>query len=284
MSRIAVAVALCSVWAVAPLARQPTMRFEVASVKRNNTDAPPSSRFPLGPGDAYAPGTLFSATNQPLINYIRFAFARSQGEQLRLPAWVYDERFDISGRAAGEPTKDDMRRMVRALLSERFKLAWHVEQREAAVLELVRAKPGESGAQLTRHAGGEPCQPDAPPPADASFAAIPCGSAGLVSSLIPGRARISARGEPIAKLAALLSNNSFAGMDRVVLDHTALPGSFDFTVEWAVPVEPLSGRANDDVGPTLDVALRQQLGLILRPTRSLIDVVLIDHIERPTPD
>jgi len=284
MNRIAVAVAICSVWAVVSLAQQPAVRFEVASVKQNNTDAPPSSRFPLGPGDAYAPGTLFSATNQPLINYVRFAFGRSQGEQLRLPAWAYDERFDIQGRAAGEPTKDDMRGMVRALLSERFKLVWHVEQREAAVLELVLAKPGELGSRLRRHTASDPCQPGAPPPADAKFAAIPCGSAGFVSALSPGRASVSARGEPIARLATLLSNNSFAGVDRVVLDHTGLMGPFDFGVEWAIPVEPLSGRVTDDIGPPLDVALRRQLGLTLRPTRSLIDVPVIDHIERPTPD
>ena len=81
----------------------------MTSVKANTPNAPPTSRFPLGPGDAYLPGTLFSATNQPLITYIRFAFAKSQGELLRVPAWAYHETFDIQGRASGDPTKDDMR-------------------------------------------------------------------------------------------------------------------------------------------------------------------------------
>lgn len=258
----------------------------MASVKRNTSGDQPSSRFPLGPGDAYVNGSLFSATNQPLINYIRFAFKRSQGELLRLPSWVYDERFDIQARAAGEPTKDDMRRMMGALLAARFNLAWHVEQREESVLELVLTKPGELGPQLTRHATGQPCGPDATHPRDPTFAAIPCG-AGLVSATSPGRSRISGRAEPIAKLAGLLSNNSFAEVDRVVLDRTGLIGAFDFTVEWAPSVrsaEPLSRPLGDDAGPPLDVALRRQLGLTLRPTRAPVDVLVIDRVERPKPD
>src|SRR3954469_5506478 len=109
---------------------EPTHTFEVASVKADTTDRPATSRFPLGPGDAYVSGTLFSATNFPLIAYIRFAFGRSQGEMLRAPSWVYDERFDIQGRATGEPSKGDMRLLVRALLAERFKLTWHTEPHE----------------------------------------------------------------------------------------------------------------------------------------------------------
>ena len=265
---------------------QAPLAFEVASVKPNTSNATPFSRFPLGPGDAYVAGSLFSATNQPLINYIRFAFGRSQGELLRLPSWVYDERFDIQARAAGEPTKDDMRLMIRALLAARFNVTWHVERREEPVLELVLAKPGEFGPQLARHTTGQPCGQDAPRRADPKFDAIPCG-AGLVSATSPGRASISGRAEPIVKLAGLLSNNSFAGVDRVVLDRTGLTGTFDFSVEWAVPVrsvEPLFRPVGDDVGPPLEVALRRQLGLTLRPTRAPIDVLVIDRVEQPTPD
>src|SRR5436853_1503343 len=81
--------------------------FEVASVKSNKSTAQAMSRFPLGPGDAYVPGNLFVATNQPLIAYLRFAFKLSQGELLDLPTWVYDEHFDVAARATGSPTKDE---------------------------------------------------------------------------------------------------------------------------------------------------------------------------------
>ena len=260
-------------------------RFEVASIKPNTTDAPATSRFPLGPGDAYVAGTLFAATNQPLINFVRFAFGRSQGELLRLPAWIYDERFDIQGRATGEPTKDDMRLMVRALLAERFKLAWHLEPHDEAVLELVMTKPGAPGPQLTRHGAEQSCGADATASGDRSFDAIPCGSAGLVSTSTRGHARLAGRAEPLARLAAVLSNNGFASVDRVVIDRTGLAGNFDFTVEWAVPISPPDSASRppaDDSGPPIDVALRRQLGLTLRPATAPVDTLVIDHIERPS--
>ena len=149
---------------------EPTLIFEVASVKADTTDTPTTSRFPLGPGDAYVRGSLFSATNVPLIAYIRFAFGRSQGEMLSAPSWVYNERFDIQARATGEATKSDMRLLVRALLAERFKLAWHTEQREGAVLALMVARPGKLGPLMALHRPCEPCGQDP------KFASIPCGS------------------------------------------------------------------------------------------------------------
>jgi uncharacterized protein (TIGR03435 family) len=256
-----------------------SLAFEVASIKADTTDRAATSRFPLGPGDAYVPGTLFSATNFPLIAYIRFAFGRSQGEMLRAPSWVYDERFDIQGRATGEPTKGDMRLLVRALLAERFKLAWHTEQREDSVLALMVATPGRLGPQISPHRQDEQCGQDP------KFAAIPCGSAGLVASSNPGTGTVSGRAEPIARLAALLSNNAFAGVDRTVIDRTGLVGQFDFTIEWAIPLASVGLQPSVDVtGPSLGTALREQLGLRLESTKAPVDVLVIDHVEHPTPD
>ena len=58
------------------------MAFDVASVKADISEAPANSRFPLGPGDGYAPGGSFSATNHPLIVYLRFAFKLGQSDLL----------------------------------------------------------------------------------------------------------------------------------------------------------------------------------------------------------
>src|SRR6185436_6643033 len=103
--------------------------FEVASVKSNRTEAPPTTLFPLGPGDAYAAnGGRFRATNQALITYLRFAYRLGSADLLDLPRWVYNERFDIEARANGEPAKDQMRVMMRSLLKDRFKLVVHTEQ------------------------------------------------------------------------------------------------------------------------------------------------------------
>jgi uncharacterized protein (TIGR03435 family) len=75
-------------------------------------------------------------------------------------------------------------------------------------------------------------------------------------------------------------------VDRIVVDRTGLTGNFDFTLEWAMPLPPTDSptRATDDSGPSLGTALREQLGLALRPTKARVDAPVIDRIERPEPD
>jgi hypothetical protein len=124
--------------------------FEVASVKPNRSDAPASSRFPLGPGDAHVPGRLFLATNQPLIVYLRFAHKCGQSDLLGLPAWVSNDRFDIEARAEGNPTKDQMRLMMQSLLVDRFKLVTHTERQTKPAFNLVLAKAGKPGRSFER--------------------------------------------------------------------------------------------------------------------------------------
>jgi uncharacterized protein (TIGR03435 family) len=83
----------------------------------------------------------------------------------------------------------------------------------------------------------------------------------------------------------LLSNNGFAGVDRTVIDRTGLVGEFDFTIEWAIPLATLDPEpAADATGPSLGTALREQLGLKLESTRGPVEILVIDHIERPTPN
>jgi uncharacterized protein (TIGR03435 family) len=138
------AASLLSLTSMTAAQNQP-LAFEVASVRSNKSTAQPMSRFPLGPGDAYVPGNLFSATNQPLIAYLRFGFKLSQAELLDLPTWVYDERFDIAARAIGNPTKDEMRLMMRSLLADRFKLKTHIERRTKPAFNLVLVREGQIG-------------------------------------------------------------------------------------------------------------------------------------------
>jgi len=146
------------------------MAFEVASIKQNKSDAPPYSNFPLNAGGMYVPnGGLFSATNLPLVTYIFFAYNvvgnKAQFLAPQLPGCVMTERFDIQARAEGNPTKDEMRQMMRSLLADRFKLAMHTERREVPVLAFVLAKPEKTGPQLQPHAVTTPCQTTAAPPA-----------------------------------------------------------------------------------------------------------------------
>ena len=81
------------------------------------------------------------------------------------------------------------------------------------------------------------------------------------------------------------------GIDRPVLDKTGLTGTFDFIIEFtpaARPPRPGAGiqpdESGDESGPTFVEALKDQLGLKLVPETGPVNVLIIDHIEEPTPN
>jgi len=78
----------------------------------------------------------------------------------------------------------------------------------------------------------------------------------------------------------------FTGVDRPVLDRTGLTGSFDMSVEWSLPPDRAQSPTSqvEDAGPTFLEALREQLGLRLEPTKAPVEVLVIDHVEKPTLD
>ena len=280
------------------LAQSPAARsFEVASVKQNGTAATATTLFPLGPGDAYAStGGRFRATNQPLIVYVRFAYRLGFGDLLDLPKWVYEERFDIEARANGDQTKDQMRLMMRSLLMDRFKLAVHTEQRTQPVFDLTLVKAGRMGPQLRAHQTSDACDSaltsaqitklpslSSPSPSIFQLPTFPCGSIGFVTTGIGDRMRIVGNGQPMDRFADVLKG-TFTGIDRVVRDRTGLAGIFDLVVEWSRSSEAVQTPSNepDDAPPPFIEALQRQLGLKLTSTRGSVDILVIDHIERPT--
>jgi uncharacterized protein (TIGR03435 family) len=260
------------------------MAFDVASVKPDMSDAPASSRFPLGPGDGYAPGGFFSATNQPLVVYLRFAYKLGQSDLPGLPAWVYNERFDIEARAQGSPTKDDMRLMMQSLLADRFKLIVHTQRQTKPVFNLVVAKAGKTGPQLHAHSENDSCSTaSAPSTSGLQLPPIPCGSIGPIPASASGRGRLVGRAVTTGRIAGVLMN-PFTGVDRPVLDRTGLTGTFDFSLEWSLApdsAQPL-GSQTEDTGPTFLEALQQQLGFRLKSTKGSVDVLVMDHVEHPT--
>jgi uncharacterized protein (TIGR03435 family) len=287
-----VLVVLGSIFAPYLAAQTATRTFDIASVRRNTSDAPASSRYPLGPGDAYvSSGALFAATNQPLIVYLRFAFKLGQGEPMGLPSWVYDDRFDIEARTQGSPSKDDVRLMMRSLLADRFKLKVHPEKRKRPVFNLVLPKAGKLGPQIQSHVGD--CATTSPttavlPSAPSSKSGvqlppIPCDSIGPIAASAPDKGRLGGRKVTIDRLAGFLTN-PFTGVDRPVVNRTGLAGTFDFTLEWSpsrASIEPVNSQ---DSGTTIFEALRDQLGLQLKSTTGPVEVLVIDHVEHPGPN
>ena len=202
-------------------------------------------------------------------------FQRIEG----MPSWFSSERFDIEGRAEGNPTEDQMWSMVRSLIAERFKLRAHVETRDLPVYALVpvrsdgglgpRIRPSACVAEEKPSLGPGPMDPSRPLPP------IPCG--GVRSLTLKGT--IQARFATMAKLAGAL------GMlvGRPVLDRTGLTERFDFEVSFE-PEPGRSGPGAPGAGPAMLAAIEEQLGLRLEEQTGPVGVLVIDHVERPASD
>jgi len=278
------------------------MAFDVVTV-RQNTTAPPyavGSNFPLGPGDVYVPnGGSFRATNFPLITYIAFAYKITDNQEQsllsQLPKWAITDRFDIQGTAQGNPTKDQMRLMIQAVLADRFHLLVHYETRQVPVLALVVDQPGKLGPLLQRHSDDSPCAttpavpspaPTAPPQLrDTRFPAT-CGGILRMPPSRPGRVRSGARNVSMELIAGSIGQGG--DIDRPVLDKTGLTGMFDVSIEFTpqlVSSSPLDANSHRDItGPTFQEALRDQNGLRLEPQMGPIDFLVVSYVEEPSPN
>jgi uncharacterized protein (TIGR03435 family) len=144
------------------------------------------------------------------------------------PSWFATDRFDIVAKAADNAMPADMIEMVKALMTDRFKLKFHLETRELPIYELVVARAdGKLGPQLKPSTvdcsaamrGAPPPAPATPPPPDAR------PTCGLRTSTNPGSGAIlTAGGALLAQLASNLSN----AVGRTIVDKTGLTGGYDF--------------------------------------------------------
>jgi uncharacterized protein (TIGR03435 family) len=299
------------------------LTFDVASVKQNKTGGTQHSNVPLDTGNVYsainpsdartAAGGYFVATDQPLWQYIVFAYKLSGTQEMalrfsyfdglksRVPGWVtggFDvsaDRFDVEARAPGNSTIDQMRLMMQSLLADRFHLAVHHETRDAPAFGLVLVHPGVPGPNLQPHPASDPCtavtapsDPSAPqsPPAAVSPSAVGdlppvCGVVAHVVSLNNPHEHYGGRAIPLSLLATSLPTMvGLAYVPRPVVDQTGLVGIYDFTLHWNWSPDPETG----DTAASFREALKSQLGLELKPTRAPIDILVIDRVEHPSPN
>jgi bla regulator protein BlaR1 len=273
---------------VAPTADTPT--FEVASIKASA----PGGRM----GGRGTPGR-FTSQGMPVRRLIRQAYDIHDSQIIGGPDWAASQGYDIDATTGGKPP-DQMRFMMQSLLRDRFKLAFHKEQRELATYALVVARSdGRLGPGLKRipddecpppgsprrggppngPAGGRPSSPFDP------NATAPCGS------IIFGPGRLLAHGVPIDMLTRSLGNlPAITSFNRLVTNMTKLEGMYDFDFRWTNEFgpggpPPSGGPAvavNPGDEPVLFTALQEQLGLKLTPQRATLDVLVIDSVERPT--
>jgi uncharacterized protein (TIGR03435 family) len=293
-SRVAVCVGACVLaWpAVLLVAQQTTSteKFEVASVRENTND---DGKVMLG----IQPGGRFNAHNVPLWDLIRQAYAVQRTQIVGAPDWTETARYDIVAKASDEIPRSGpdmplgpLNFMLQDLLADRFRLKAHRETRDLPMYALTFARSDQrlgeglkvssvDCAAMARSGGGARGR-GGPPPGFGPGQRPTCGM-----RLAPGR--IIAGGATIAQLTQMLSQLA----QRIVVDKTGLSGAYDidltFTPDRMPQGAPPPGVPMPNIdpnGPSLFTALQEQLGLKLDSQRAPTDVLVIDHVERPTPD
>ena len=243
---------------------QKAMAFEVASIKRNTSDA-------VGDGGLGWGADSITGRNQSPASLLRMAFGVQADQIINTPAWASAERFDISAKVAPGIVFNAMtmfQPMLRKLLEERFGLKIHHETRELNVYRLVRVRADRLGPKLAA-APANACSP----PDQKDAASLIAAGRGCSAGPVPGG--ISVHGMPLATLTSLIAPS----LERVVVDGTGLRGNWDLDLTFVNQVQDANGD-----GPSLFAALQEQLGLKLETGRASVDVIVVDRLERPTPD
>jgi uncharacterized protein (TIGR03435 family) len=257
------------------------LAFEVASVKRNTSGD-------QGSGISGPRAGSFTSTNVPLDRLVAWAFGVRDDQLIGLPTWTHGERYNVVAKYPNNetPSPDRLQLMVQTLLADRFGVKTHKESREGPTYSLVVARgDGRLGPKLkpitidcqeyirSRIAAGQ------------MVMATGRGDAPTCTGVTSNRF-IKMSGRPIAILATALA----AQVARPVIDKTGLTGNFEINVEWSpnlaapTPSDSALQTAAVDDGVSLFTALEEQLGLKLEPSRGAVDVLVIDHVERPTAD
>jgi uncharacterized protein (TIGR03435 family) len=273
---------------------EPKPKFEVASVRENTSG---SNQVSI----STQPGGRFTAVNMPLVILMRSAYRLQDSQLVGAPGWTETSRYDITAKAEGDiPPSSPMGPpsttmvMLQSLLEERFKLKVHPEVREQSIYVLVPAQsPGRLGPNLVQSkidcqaVAAASRKSQAPPPAPPKPGERPQCGTHMGFGEIRGGAR------PLTLLASMLAQ----AVQRPVIDRTQLTGGFDFDLRWTpdtLPARPpgtpadqpfrMNGVEIDPNGPSIFTAVQEQLGLKLDATRGPVDVLVVDHIERPAPD
>ena len=233
MTRWLVAIALA-------VAVQPPPTFEVATVKVNTSQAPPSSTF-------FQRSMQVAISNHPLRLLMAIAFNLDVNKAaaliVGLPRWADADGFDVQAALPAESSTAQKRSMLQSLLADRFKLTFRRETRQMPVFALAVVNGNRLGPQLRRHPEGTTCQPDAPqvtarPTADrfeqgwVQVRNTPCGrvTGGILQN---DRTQAWAGGRRVTLAQVAAAMGELTPLDLpTVLDRTALTGSFDFVVVW----------------------------------------------------
>lgn len=229
--------------------------YDVVSIKPSKPGTPDSSDIlPNG----------FRKTDTTLDALVRDAFHIVYDKLVvGLPSWTKSDPYDIEAKVDADTAarwrnltsterRNEEQQMLQALLIDRCKLKFHYEKKEMPVFDLVIARSGLKMKEAPR---------------DEIETEEMAGGPGVT---------LTAHAISIESLLQTLSGTD----DRLLVDKTGLEGKrFDFALHWS-PVWAI----NTDSGPSLFTALEEQLGLKLVPSKDTVDVLVIDQMEKPSPN
>lgn len=232
--------------------------WEVATIK----PAPPDEK---GKGFG-GPPRHFQTFNTTLNDLIFFAYGLNPKQLEGGDAWRESEKFDITTGEPNEPGAPDplqMQSMMKKLIAERFGLKFHMVKKEMSAYVISVAK---GGPKLTAST--------ADPRTGSGF-----GFPGKLGNLV-------FRNITMDGFASWMQGGVF---DRPCVNHTGIEGHFDGALKWSpdetqfqifgVKIVP---DESADAPPPITTAMEQQLGLKLTTERTAVDVMVIDHVERPS--
>jgi uncharacterized protein (TIGR03435 family) len=258
-------------------------KFEVASIKptpealRDSASMIPSA------------GGRIHVGNYPTRMLIMRAYHLQESQIVGGPEWLRDEGFDIEAKADANAKDAEMMLMLQSLLEERFHLSYHRETREQAVYALT---PGKGGLKLPAPKEGGCVKIDGPAPPPVGARAVPCGRL----STQMGPSGMAARGGDLPMKEFVRALEGMLG--RPLLDKTGVTAHFDVNLEFSVD-DTLAGLASSwgsvrghreammqpagaGGAPNIFAALQDQLGLKLEAAKGPAEVMVIDHVERPS--
>ena len=222
--------------------------FEVAAIKHSDPNN--------GNHGFHMNGRHFNIENQTVKRLMMFAYGVHKDQIAGEPDWAGSEWFDIDGvpDVDGEPSVNQAREMVRKLLTDRFGLQFHREQREMAAYALTVAKGGPKMKKTQSDPDSLPDQ---------------------TGSNNSGIRRMRFTNNSMEELALGMQFM----MDRPVVDKTGLAGRWDFDLAWTYDDTRLT---DPNAPPGLFTAVQEQLGLKLEAVKAPVEVLVVDSVQKPT--
>ena len=242
---------------IPPMAASANPSFEVATIKPSKPDEKGNAIL--------VRGGQFTTINTTLLSLVEFAYDVQANQVVGAPDWMASEKFDLAAKpdTPGAPSDKQWKGMLQKLMADRFQLKFHRQNKEMSAYVLTVAK---NGPKLTKSDGD------------------PNGLPGLFFHEL---GQLYVQNATMDDFTQLMQS---AVLDRPVVDQTGIKGRWNFVLKWTpdesqfggmgVKVPPPSNAA--DALPPLFTAIQEQIGLKLEARKAPVEVMVLDHVEKPS--